>query len=332
MQSFLKEKNSSQDALVSMVIPVYNVEKYVEECIQSAINQSYQNTEIILVDDGSTDSSGLICDQYLDVDSRIRVVHKKNGGLSDARNAGVDIAKGDYITFVDSDDVIANEYVEYMIRLAEKYNADIVQVGYTKDIEKLGEKNENRKPKLYSGDEAIRNLFRMQDVKETACVKLYKKSIVEKVSFPVARLYEDVLTAYKFVFRTQNYICDNGALLYYYRPNNAGIMHRKLSKTRFSVLSVGEESKQFLGDSFERLRIDWSYYCMRHMINVYNECIAEKGDKEFASTLKTLRKQLLANRKEEQWKDIKYTALLRLLWASAWLYKIAILVLRKNWK
>ena len=111
-----------KEDLISIVIPVYKVEKYLEKCVESVINQTYKNLEILLVNDGSPDNCPKICDEYAQKDNRIKVIHKENGGLSDARNAGIDVATGKYITFIDSDDYISNDYVEYMYNLLKQNN------------------------------------------------------------------------------------------------------------------------------------------------------------------------------------------------------------------
>ena len=111
--------------LISVIVPVYNVENYLKRCLDSIINQTYQNIEIILIDDGSTDNSGNLCEDYKKIDNRIKVVHKTNGGLSDARNTGIKKAKGKYITFVDSDDYVEYDYVEYLYNLIKKYDTNI---------------------------------------------------------------------------------------------------------------------------------------------------------------------------------------------------------------
>ncbi len=124
-----------EDKLISIIIPVYNVERYLRECIDSIIAQTYKNLEIILVDDGSSDKSGEICDEYSKKDSRIKVIHKKNGGLSDARNVALDIAKGDYIGFIDSDDYIEKDMFQILYNLAEEYNAEISSISFYKMLE-----------------------------------------------------------------------------------------------------------------------------------------------------------------------------------------------------
>lgn len=124
-----------EDKLISIIIPVYNVERYLRECIDSIIAQTYKNLEIILVDDGSSDKSGEICDEYSKKDSRIKVIYKKNGGLSDARNVALDIAKGDYIGFIDSDDYIEKDMFQILYNLAEEYNAEISSISFYKMLE-----------------------------------------------------------------------------------------------------------------------------------------------------------------------------------------------------
>ena len=116
----------STNPLISVIVPVYNVEKYLGKCVDSILAQTYENLEIILVEDGTKDNSGAICDAYAAKDSRIRVIHKENGGLSSARNAGMDIARGEYFGFVDSDDWIEPKMYETLLNLAEKYHADLV--------------------------------------------------------------------------------------------------------------------------------------------------------------------------------------------------------------
>ena len=119
------------DKLISIIVPVYNVEKYVAECIESIIKQTYQNLEILLIDDGSTDNSGKICDKYAEKDKRIKIIHKENGGVSSARNLGLDLAQGEYIAFIDSDDFVSNKYIESLYSAIEHKDAEIVLSKYS---------------------------------------------------------------------------------------------------------------------------------------------------------------------------------------------------------
>ncbi len=170
--------------LITVVVPVYKVEKYIDRCVTSIINQTYKNLQIILVDDGSPDNCGKICDEYAKKDNRIEVIHKENGGLSDARNAGINIAKGKYIAFVDSDDYVANDYIEYMYKILKKENAKIsiceLQIVWkntkieektnlqeNKEIEKNRKIKENEVQKLTS-KQALENLLYSQGIDVSA--------------------------------------------------------------------------------------------------------------------------------------------------------------------
>ena len=120
-----KDGNSMTQPLISVIVPCYNVEEYLPRCVESVLNQTYRNLEILLVDDGSPDRCGEICDEYAAVDSRVKVIHKENGGLSDARNVALNVMKGEYVTFVDSDDYVAADYVEYLYKLMEEYGVKL---------------------------------------------------------------------------------------------------------------------------------------------------------------------------------------------------------------
>ena len=180
--------------LISIVIPVYNVENYLEKCLNSVINQTYKNLEIIVVNDGSTDKSGDICDKYSEIDKRIKVIHKKNGGLSDARNAGINVAKGKYIGFVDSDDYIDKEMYNIMYNniMVNKANICIVNRYYVfPDGTKLLRYKIEDDIKIMNNLEAIEemNNFSMFDM--AAWDKLYEKNLFDNIRFPVGKLSED---------------------------------------------------------------------------------------------------------------------------------------------
>ena len=164
--------------LISIVIPVYKVEKYLERCILSIINQNYSNLEIILVDDGSPDDCGLICDNWAKIDNRIRVIHKENGGLSDARNAGIKIATGEFITFIDSDDYVLDNYIEYLLELIFKYNADIAICNFHQLFEETNRKVfvGGKVEKIFNSEEAIETMLYDRDFYTCAWGKLYRKS------------------------------------------------------------------------------------------------------------------------------------------------------------
>ena len=206
--------------LVSIIVPVYNVEQYLDECIQSIINQSYSNFEMILVDDGSTDRSGEICDYYSDIDDRVIAVHKKNGGQSSARNTGLEIAAGKYIGFVDSDDCVEKNYLETLLDLCISNNMGMSCINYNEIIDgkKDREEPDGKTVELNSIkflEEIVRRDHRFNI---TYCVwtKLFRRDIVEDLRFPEGKVYEEIMYITKAVKESNGCIYKN-AKLYNYR-------------------------------------------------------------------------------------------------------------------
>lgn len=215
--------------LVSIVVPVYKVESYLEKCITSIINQTYNDLEIILVDDGSPDSCPSMCDKYLLQDNRIRVIHKNNGGLSDARNAGIDIAKGEYICFVDSDDWVSLDMVERLLKACLDNNVYIATCSY---YEVSGEKFKLNSicngDKIVSIDDALCELIEAKTFKDFACNKIYNRHLFDEIRYPKGRNLEDIATTYK-LFLKVNKIAMIETALYYYRINRLGSITTEIS-------------------------------------------------------------------------------------------------------
>jgi glycosyltransferase involved in cell wall biosynthesis len=204
---------------VSIIIPCYKVEFFLPTCIESVLKQSYQDWELILVDDGSPDRSGEICDEYSKRDSRIKVIHKLNGGLSDARNAGLDIMTGDFITFLDSDDFWHHDYLKIMMNLQKQYDADIVQCkwirGTATEFPKVTITN---KVVCQTGSSAMANGF--FDV--VMWGKIYKRSMLNGIRMPVGLVNEDDWTSWKICYRAKCFVSSPNKL-YYYTVNQHGI-------------------------------------------------------------------------------------------------------------
>lgn len=226
--------------LVSVIVPIYKVEKYIHRCVDSIINQTYSNLEIILVDDGSPDSCGAICDEYARTDNRIVVVHKANGGLSDARNAGLDIMHGYFVTFVDSDDYIYLDYVEKLYKAINDNDADISVCAeeYVLELSNGKEKVIKRPFREYEGtkiltvEEAL-SCSLMQDLFEaSAWAKLYRANLFSDVRYPVGFAYEDQGTTYKTFLKSER-VAFLGEHLYCYLQRNGSILHSGGSSKRF---------------------------------------------------------------------------------------------------
>lgn len=233
--------------LVSVIVPVYNTEAYIAKCLDSLLAQSYNNIEIMVVDDGSTDGSREICDDYEEKDIRVKVIHKTNGGLSSARNVGLFKVKGDYISFVDSDDYVAKTYIEDLLKLIKDNDADISICGILAVNEVGNPIKENKfreDTKSYSSEEAMICQFYQRGIGNHACGKLYSKKCFEEVRFPENRIYEDLATVYKFFSKAER-IVKNEKPLYYYLQRQASIMHSEFSPKKMDRIYVSEEILEF---------------------------------------------------------------------------------------
>ncbi len=211
--------------LVSVIVPVYNIEKYVRKCLDSLTSQSYENIEIIVVDDGSTDGSGEICNGIALADKRVKVFHKKNGGLSSARNYGIKKAKGEYVCLVDGDDYVKRNFVKVMVGAMEK-NADIAVCGYNAEIPKV---------EVMSGKEAtIRLLTQQENVDIIAWNKIYKRYLFDKIQYPEGQNYEDNLTTYKLLAEAKNvvYVAES---LYVYVERSGSITDNDKKDSRLAT-------------------------------------------------------------------------------------------------
>lgn len=234
------------DELISVIVPVYNVEGYLKECVDSIINQTYWNIEIILVDDGSPDNCGIICDEYLKKDSRIKVIHKENGGLSDARNEGKKIANGQYIAFVDSDDYISPIFIEVLHKAITERECDVVAINGPTDfwdgerlVRPLTINIKDCKIEYLSSKDALEKML-YQEISTGAPFKLYKKSILDEIEFPKGYLYEDVATTYKVFLKSENAAIIY-ADLYAYRKRKDSIIRQKFSEKKLICLKIFDQ-------------------------------------------------------------------------------------------
>lgn len=219
---------------ISVIVPVYNVKEYLKECIDSILSQTYRNMEIILVDDGSTDGSGDICDEYAQDNEMIKVIHKENGGLSSARNKGLESITGEYIGFVDSDDVLSIHMYSELYTNMKKYNAEIVICNMCNTIDSL-DNVEIRHPKVLNQSKALGALSKAKPFGSHACNKLFDSKIIKNIKFPEQKTYEDLYTIYKWISNA-NKIVYLDRCLYYYRPNPKGITRVDFSKSNMDMI------------------------------------------------------------------------------------------------
>ncbi len=263
---------SEKTSLVSIVIPVYNVVSYLAQCLESVIHQNYHNIEIVVIDDGSTDGSGLICDQFARCDDRIRVVHTDNMGLSSARNCGLRVCRGSYLLFVDSDDWIEPDTVETLMKCAKKYSADIVAANYYKEYvgKTVCSNREEDEIRIFHGDEILRaygnGLFGV-----IVWNKLYLDGCFSNIRFPEGHNYEDVSTTWKIM----KHLAETGGTaavlsesLFHFRERKSSISHTKSccnimdawTAHRERYAGMPDYRQRFLPACFKHIGRMWLYY------------------------------------------------------------------------
>lgn len=289
--------------LISIIVPVYNVEKYLGECIDSILSQTYQNLELVLVDDGSPDNSGKICDEYADKDKRIRAIHKENGGVSSARNVGLDAANGEYITFVDSDDLIDKRYLELMYNKIEETSSDMCFCHFDRfDENSCEEQKENIPQKLnvdFNSEAFVDFAKRFFDIKNnvfgSSCRTLYKKSCVESLRFnSKIKISEDLVFVLNALFNS-NSICSIPNVLYHYRTNmnSAGKTYKK------GFLESQLELKNELDLLIDRFdagtakNLSKSYYCLLCYYLFSNEYKFRKNNDNYKEQLRKIKESEL---------------------------------------
>lgn len=267
--------------LISVVIPIYNVEKYLRKCIETVISQTYTNIEVILVNDGSTDNRLQICNEFKEKDNRVKVINKKNGGLSDARNAGLKNAQGKYICFIDSDDFISEKYIEELYNLIIENNAQIAVCNY----EKVSEKGKtifrkNIISQTISGKKAIEKLNDKDFgwVSIIAWNKFYNINLFKNIEYPVGKIHEDEFVTYKLYYLAEK-VAITSRNLYFYRQVSTSITNRKFNIRRLDVLDTLEERVSFLKEKklekayrlnlieYEKLLIAYCMKCKMYLKN-----------------------------------------------------------------
>lgn len=273
---------SSDNPLISVIVPCYKVEQYLPKCIDSILGQTYENLEIWLVDDGSPDRCGEICDEYAAKDKRIKVIHKENGGLSDARNVAIDKATGEWITFVDSDDYVTEDYVETLYSLVAKYHCkmavadwQIFSLGSSVSIE-----NNKFKEIFFSSKEALEDMFNQSHLDTSACAKLYHRDLFEGIRYPKGVIFEDLLTTFKLILKCENGIAYSSKKIYYYmfRPTSieGSAFSEKKMDSALEVFNVMNSYERELADVSRALKSKLSAFCFHLLLKMPKDC--DRGD------------------------------------------------------
>ena len=295
--------------LISVIVPVYKVEKYLDRCVQSIVDQTYRNLEIILVDDGSPDNCGAMCDAWAEKDPRIKVIHKANGGLSDARNAGMAVATGEYMGFVDGDDYLAPEMYQMLFDRIREDGSDIAVCG----IKMIFEGGAPSQMLTRDGcciletQEAMVAIIQETWLKQTVPNKLYKTSLVWDINFPVGKCHEDVFWSYQAIARAgQVSVFDTPCYFYWQRAQS--IMGKGFSLSRLDGLEAKLQRLEFIEQHFRSLagiaKKDLNFSCLYcgQMAFIH----LNKNDREKAvSAVKALRKKAIMSGTEKKQLPIK---------------------------
>lgn len=265
---------------ISVIIPIYNVEKYLNKCVESVVNQTYKNLEIILVDDGSPDKCPQICEEWAKKDNRIKVIHKQNGGLSDARNYGINKSSGDYLIFIDSDDYISLDCIEILYNSLKNNNSKISVARYINVMDGIVVDNLTFSKKTYEFSivdywnnyfEAI--LDKKYDVSSPyiiACCKLFKKELFDQIEFPLGKINEDEFTTYKVIDKCDKIIFVDQPLYYYLRRTGSIMNSLSFEKSLDSIEAFWDRHTCFVSDEKYNPIIEKSYiFTLESLIEKY---------------------------------------------------------------
>lgn len=250
--------------MISVIVPVYNVANFLNDCLTSIINQSYNDIEIILVDDGSTDQSGEMCNKFAAKDERIRVIHQNNGGLSNARNVGLDVAKGKFVVFVDSDDYLHQKMIEKLYNAVVSWKADIACCDYT-SIE--FHNDSYSEIEVFKQRDAISKLFDDYGFQCFAWNKIYKSSLFEHIRYPERKLFEDIATTYQ-LFKRVNRVVYIKEKLYFYRQRTNSITKTKFNKRNRDLIDAIEfvyNDSMHCNLASERLKVGYLGYYLSYI-------------------------------------------------------------------
>ena len=263
------------DPIISIIVPIYNVGKYLPKCIESILNQTFKNFELILVNDGSTDNSGVVCDDYAKKDTRIKIIHESNGGVSSARNAGLYVAKGEYIGFVDPDDYIDKNMYEKLYRLCIDNNSDIAICRFNREINgKIQNKESTEEIIELNNMEAMNELFKGNLYRFSLCNKLFSKKCFNDVLFPEERIHEDLSTTYKLFANSKKAVYINYCGYIYVRRENS-ILTSTYNEKRLQAFIAWDEIIEFIDKNYyeiiEQVIATFTYWCVDNILYILNQ-------------------------------------------------------------
>ena len=280
-------KIPSKEPLVSIIVPVYNVESFLRKSVDSLLAQTYKNIEIILINDGSTDTCGTMCDEYSGRYNQIRVIHQKNGGLSAARNTGIDMAKGDFLYFADSDDFIATDSIEYLVNMIDSFKSDIAIASYQL-VDENAETNsvythsDYMPPVNMNAKSALEDALYERKTKFHAWGKLYRKELFNEIRYPEGKLFEDVGTTYK-IYLKSNSISVSEAQKYFYTVRKGSITQSSYNPKMMDLIDFAEDINRIsLHMEHEDIRAASDAYLFMSAINIIEVINKSNGKSNYA--------------------------------------------------
>lgn len=301
---------------ISVIVPVYNVEQYLERCVDSIINQTYTNLEIILVNDGSTDNSGKLCDELAKKDERIRVIHKENGGLSDARNRGIDEAESDLVGFIDSDDYIDSDMYEILLKNLNNTGADLSMCALYDVYNNTPEAQvTNKETWELSSEQAIKMVMEAKILSVTAVNKLYRKSLFSDLKFEVGKIAEDAFIMIKLLDKCEKIVATNEKKYYYVHRENS-ITTQKFSTKFLNVIEAYEQNSNIILEKYPKLkdvaqtRMNWAYFYVLDRLLLDDNYNDKELENKLISYLKNHRKDILNDPLFTKGRKIGFIALL----------------------
>jgi len=310
-----------KNKLISVIISVYKAEKYLEGCLDSICNQTYRELEIILVDDGSPDNSGKICDEYAKRDNRVLVIHKENGGISSGRNAGIKVAKGEYLIFYDSDDFVPNNSVEDLYNTCEKDNADIAMCGFIKKKNGKILLRFTGKNGIFNKDEALKRLLEETDINCTVWNKIFKKESIKNIYFDEnLSVAEDFKFLYQAFKKVNKISINTNKIVYHYEVRNGSLMQGRFNQKFIKEVTLCSDILEEIKIENSKLERAAIKRYQRSMVSCLSKCLKENGNiEEIKYMINDLKKYPL---ELTGYNKIRYYLLLYCKWGLKLIYKV----------
>lgn len=275
--------------MIDVIIPVYNVEKYIERCVKSLLNQSYSDYRIILIDDDSSDSSGEICDRLAKENEKVISYHLENEGVAVARNFGIEKSTAEIVTFVDSDDFVHRDYLKRLLNAMEKAEADMIISGLTDvwDNSVINEPADDEVVEVPELGEVIRRVFAQETIDVSPCAKLYKRSLFENIRYPEGEIYEDMKVIIKLL-EAADKVAVTSYSGYYYYQREGSIMHGEMSDDRITLMETMEKYMVYVSENYPQANDAVKTRYIRCGFHVLNRALFDNDYKDYAMSLKKI--------------------------------------------